>query len=161
MRAPVTSAEIEALVRRHGTPADIDEFLRRQAGRERSYLRFDEDEQHRIRNSHASFELEYWKIKFRLRPSDRRMSGPTRRRRLMEARWRDPGDIDYLPLNKAKLHEQALRQIMNAAVDLENGEDHPIRCAQDIQKIVLAALEGRALPDIFALWPRTGGVSGG
>src|SRR6516165_12517884 len=91
---------------------------------------------------------------------DRRLSPLTWRRRLMEARWRDLGDIKYLPLNPAKLQEQALRQIMNAAIDLETGEEQPVRCAQDIQKIILAALAGRALPDIFALWPRTAGVSG-
>lgn len=51
------------------------------------------------------------------------------------------------------IKEQALRQIMSAAIDLENGEENPREVAKDIQRIALAALHGRDLPDIFTLYP--------
>jgi hypothetical protein len=55
---------------------------------------------------------------------------------------------------RSDLKEQALRQIMNAAIDIERGDEIPRVAARDIQLIALAALEGRALPDIFALYPK-------
>lgn len=57
------------------------------------------------------------------------------------------------------IKEQALRQIMSAAIDLERGEENPREAAQDIQRICFAALHGHKLPDIFALYP-TRAVSG-
>ena len=44
----------------------------------------------------------------------------------------------------------ALKQILAAARSLERGEENPVECAQDIQRVAAAALAGRDVPSIFA-----------
>jgi hypothetical protein len=58
------------------------------------------------------------------------------------------------------LCEQAVRRVLDAAIDIENREEHPLRAARDIQTICYAALEGREVPDIFAMYPKKGSLSG-
>ena len=49
--------------------------------------------------------------------------------------------------------ELALRQVVNGARSLENGEENPIEAAQDIQHICYAALsETEPLPSIWKIW---------